>query len=45
MQTGFGTDRNRYGEDEGIDDGLHYTVKTYKRIYKYCMDVINRGNF
>lgn len=45
MQTGFGTDRNRSGEDEGIDDGLHYTVKTYKRIYKYCMDVINRGNF
>ena len=41
LQTGFGTDRNRYGADEGIDDGLHYTTKTYKRIYKYCMDVIN----
>lgn len=45
MRTGFGTDMNRYGADEGIDDGLHYTVKTYKRIYKYCMDVINGGNF
>lgn len=38
MKTGYGTDRNRDGEDEGIDDGLHYTTKTYKRIYRYCMN-------
>ena len=40
MKTGYGTDRNREGWDEGIDDGLHYTTKTYKRIYKYCLNMI-----
>lgn len=37
MGTGYGTNRNREGVDEEIDDGLHYTTKTYKRIYRYCM--------
>lgn len=41
MSNGYGTDMNRTGRDEGIDDGLHYTAKTYKRIYKYCMNIIN----
>lgn len=40
MKTGYSTDRNRNGKDEGVDDGLHYSTKTYKRIYKYCMDII-----
>ena len=40
MKTGYGTDRNRYGTDEGVDDGLHYSTKTYKRIYQYCMSQI-----
>lgn len=40
MKNGFGTDMNRYGQDEGVDDGLHYTTKTYKRIYKFCMGKI-----
>ena len=22
------------------DDGLHYTTKTYKRIFKYCLDYL-----
>ena len=40
MQYGYGTDAGSYGYDIGIDDGLHYTVKTYKRIYRYCMKSI-----
>lgn len=40
MKNGYGTDRNREGGDEGVDDGLHYTAKTYKRIYRYCMEII-----
>ncbi|MDO4307993.1 MAG: InlB B-repeat-containing protein [Eubacteriales bacterium] len=42
MKNGFGTDMNRYGQDEGVDDGLHYTTKTYKRIYKFCMGEISK---
>ncbi len=38
LRNGYGTDRNRNGADEGVDDGLHYTTKTYKRIYRYCMN-------
>lgn len=41
IKYGYGTDKNRYGQDEGIDDGLHYTTKTYKRIYRYCMSAIS----
>lgn len=26
-----------------IDDGTHYTARTYKRIYKYCIERINRS--
>lgn len=40
MNSGYGTDRNRNGQDEDEDDGLHYTTKTYKRIYKFCMSEI-----
>lgn len=25
----------------GVDDGLHYTSKTYKRIYKYAMNAVH----
>lgn len=40
MQYGYGTDGSGYGYDIGVDDGLHYTVKTYKRIYRYCIKSI-----
>lgn len=29
------------GIDTGIDDGTHYSTKTYKRIYQYCIRKIN----
>ncbi len=32
IQNGYGTE-NRYH----IEDGLHYTAKTYKRIYEFCL--------
>lgn len=41
MKTGYGTDASTTGVDIGIDDGLHYTTKTYKRIYQYCMKFLN----
>lgn len=44
MQEGFGTDAGINGVDSGVDDGLHYTTRTYKRIYKYCLDfLLNYG--
>ena len=33
MKTGYSTDNGSAGKDIGIDDGLHYTTRTYKRIY------------
>lgn len=42
MKTGYGTDGGKYGTDIGVDDGLHYTTKTYKRIYNYCMNELNK---
>lgn len=39
--TGYGFDNgNGSVGSTGIDDGLHYTSSTYKRIYKYCMNVL-----
>ena len=29
------------GIDNGYDDGTHYTTRTYKRIYQYCIRKIN----
>jgi hypothetical protein len=29
--------------DTGYDDGLHYSVKTSKRIYQFCINVINNA--
>lgn len=40
MNRGYGT--NRHAEAAGPDDGTHYTPKTYKRIYDYCMRRLNR---
>ena len=37
MKNGYST----YNEFKGnIDDGVHYSARTYKRIYKYCMKAI-----
>ena len=35
--TGYSFASDKYGSGT-IDDGLHYTAKTYKRIYAKCMD-------
>ena len=40
LENGYGTDRGGGGQDVGTDDGLHYTTKTYKRIFKYCLDYL-----
>lgn len=34
---GYGFDSSSTGIG-GTDDGLHYTARTYKRIYRYCMN-------
>lgn len=41
MQTGYSTDSGDNGQNSGIDDGLHYTVNTYKRIYDKCISIVN----
>lgn len=41
MQNGFGTSNGVNGKDSSEDDGLHYTVKTYKRIYDCCLRYVN----
>ena len=41
MQTGYSTDSGEYGQNSGIDDGLHYTVNTYKRIFDKCISTVN----
>lgn len=41
IRNGYGMDSGRNGVESGVDDGLHYSNKTYKRIYKYCMDFLN----
>ena len=39
MKNGYST----YNEFKGnIDDGVHYSTCTYKRIYKYCMNAIRK---
>ena len=44
MQEGFSTDAGINGLDSGVDDGLHYSTRTYKRIYRYCLDfLVNYG--
>lgn len=40
MKYGFGTDAGKEGYDVGADDGLHYTSKTTKRIFRYCINTI-----
>ena len=40
LQNGYSTDIGGAGSDYGVDDGLHYTTKTYKRIFKYCLDYL-----
>ena len=41
MQNGFGTSNGVNGKDSSEDDGLHYTVKKYKRIYDYWLRYVN----
>ena len=45
MKKGYGTWKSYTGSDATatVDDGLHYTVKTYKRIYYYCINYLNTG--
>ena len=40
MNSGYGTNLGGAGEDVAIDDGLHFTTKTYKRIFKFCLDYL-----
>lgn len=40
LGNGYGTNLGGGGQDVTTDDGLHYTTKTYKRIFKYCLDYL-----
>lgn len=39
--TGYSFSSDHYGA-ESTDDGLHYTAKTYKRIFAKCLDSLKR---
>ncbi len=43
LQTGYGTDWSFGNRDRGKDDGLHYTRKTSRRIFEYCLDQLING--
>ena len=40
MKTGYSSDRGTTGVDKGSEDGLHYTVATYMRIYRRCLQTL-----
>ena len=40
MKTGYSSDSGSIGYDVGIEDGLHYTVTTYLRIYHRCLQTL-----
>ncbi len=44
MKKGYGTNASYNGTDADSDDGLHYTTKTFKRIYYYCITYLNTGS-
>ncbi len=44
MKKGYGTNASYVGVDRDTDDGLHYTTRTYKRIYYYCVTYLNTGS-
>lgn len=39
MRTGYGT---VFNTGDGTDDGVHYTPKTYKRIFTFCLNNIRK---
>ncbi len=41
MKKGYSFDSGR-GVDTGYEDGIHYSTKTYKRIYAYVIDLLNK---
>ena len=44
LKKGYGTNASYSGTDAASDDGLHYTTKTFKRIYYYCITYLNTGS-
>lgn len=42
IKYGYGTNANSEGYDVAKDDGLHYTSKTTKRIFRYCINILNQ---
>ena len=40
LKNGYGTNASGSGVDNSVDDGLHYTTKTYKRIYYHCLEFL-----
>lgn len=44
MSTGYGTNSSGIGKDNSVDDGLHYTTKTYKRIFYHCLEYLLTQN-
>ena len=45
MKTGFSYDsgKKENGINSGKNDGIHYSVETYKRIYTYCIQMVNQS--
>lgn len=42
LKNGYTTDRGK-GVDINVDDGLHYSTRTNKRLYSYCMAFLNKA--
>lgn len=40
VRKGYSTDVGKNGMEVGVDDGVHYGDRTYKRILKYCIKAI-----
>lgn len=40
IKNGYSHDTGKYGANVGVDDGLHYTTQTYKRIFAQCIEML-----
>ena len=40
IKNGYSHDTGKHGANVGVDDGLHYTTQTYKRIFAQCISMI-----
>ena len=43
LKTGYSSNRAQLGRDTATDDGLHYAVRTSKRIFDYAVRLLNQA--